>query len=665
MKKAFIFFLLSVFSLLALGQESNPIVPPGYNIKKIADINKIVWGRLAFDSQGNLYIATESIINKIDTRGEISVYSKPWEFKVNFIFNIQCAPDGSLIAYCRVGEEGTYPYQFAVYKITPDALIGPLITQTGSTGSIAFDRQGNFYMVSLNLSSWKYQITRYDKNYHEVEIVSPDIRFASDSRLCFDSANNLYWLWPVLSPQCKIWKIPAGPDGIPGPDDQPVALSSNLGEAGCLVADENGNLIVTERQYWEFDGYSSFLKQRILQVNPTTGDVRVIAENIDDFIEPDGVAYRNGVIYLCHLNQTIGKLDLQGNYSLCTRDYGCGSPTAFVRDSIGRLFTYDSMTQHIHRLNEDGTFSRIEPGMGQGIGQTLISDGRYFYLQNIDRVTNSRNITLRFDPFTSTTEILVSTALTHRTAAFDSYGRLISQNRNSRQLEIFDLTTGTITPYVVGFSSILRCFQFDTRQNLYFNDFSKGIKKVHLEKDPVSPINVSGEPYFYDFSSMPTPWYLGYSAVSPDENVFIPHREDGIILQGDPSGRWVPFASGFVSPTYANFDDLGRLYIIDQTNAIYQITNSSWTLPIAKSKIDSLVVDIRQSAIESGMQKSLTAKLEAAKKQVERNDLAPAINQVEAFRNEVAAQKGKKIPLDLAEKWDREALTILAALRNI
>ncbi|MCK5559962.1 MAG: VCBS repeat-containing protein, partial [Thermoplasmata archaeon] len=64
--------------------------------------------------------------------------------------------------------------------------------------------------------------------------------------------------------------------------------------------------------------------------------------------------------------------------------------------------------------------------------------------------------------------------------------------------------------------------------------------------------------------------------------------------------------------------------------------------------IENLINDIEDMDLPKGIENSLVSKLENALKSLEKENYGAAINQMNAFINEVEAQSGKKIPEDEA-----------------
>jgi len=81
--------------------------------------------------------------------------------------------------------------------------------------------------------------------------------------------------------------------------------------------------------------------------------------------------------------------------------------------------------------------------------------------------------------------------------------------------------------------------------------------------------------------------------------------------------------------------------------------------------IQSLIDDVIELNLSNGIENSLDAKLDAAKRAIDdlnqNNDIA-AINALEAFINGVEAQRGNKIPIEAADALISKARTIIAII---
>lgn len=100
---------------------------------------------------------------------------------------------------------------------------------------------------------------------------------------------------------------------------------------------------------------------------------------------------------------------------------------------------------------------------------------------------------------------------------------------------------------------------------------------------------------------------------------------------------------------------------------VYTSQASTWGLfkPSPAQKISDLIVDVESLNLQKGIDNSLDAKLEAARKALQDartgNDGA-AINALEAFKNAVIAQRGKEIPEGAADALVAAAQSIVQEL---
>jgi hypothetical protein len=126
------------------------------------------------------------------------------------------------------------------------------------------------------------------------------------------------------------------------------------------------------------------------------------------------------------------------------------------------------------------------------------------------------------------------------------------------------------------------------------------------------------------------------------------------------------YGHGFVGAllTKITSGDLkGCLAILSGVNA--EITIIDPDPGTSLSKLNDLIIEIENSGIHDGIMKSLTKKLHAIIAAVERGNLKAAVNKIEAFKNEVKAQSGKTIPIDLAEQWLNWADEIIQKINSI
>ena len=95
-----------------------------------------------------------------------------------------------------------------------------------------------------------------------------------------------------------------------------------------------------------------------------------------------------------------------------------------------------------------------------------------------------------------------------------------------------------------------------------------------------------------------------------------------------------------------------------------KVTVVETTAPII-TKTEELIHGIQDSGIQQGIKNSLVKKLENAKSSIEKGNINAAINKIRAFQNQVQAQKGKKIPVELAEQWIDISKDIIQVLEDL
>lgn len=684
-KKIISGLILCLVPVLLLAQDAEDIiVPEGYDVEKIAELNRAVDPvGLTFDSAGNLIVASIAfMILKIDQAGNEEIICQTGRLNIG-PYDVEIAPDGN---YIVLSGDLIDPYIKRIYKLVPPDDF-TLLMQDHEYTSIAYDKAGNFY-ASFWDHPWPRNggVIRYDSNFEDSDTVIEGLWLYYPSDMVFDDGNNMYLVerggWGDVNG--RLWKVPAGTDGKPGSEDTPVPLLSNLDYPSNITIDELGNLYVTVRGDSEIDGFSWYDKYNILKVNSETGDYVIFHSNLGESAE---LAFRDGLIYICETERcVISKIDISSQNKMdLTVDYGISSPHAIVLDSNDTLYTNDFRRRKLFRLNEDGTFDQV--GQGLGYNQSIVSDDTYFYTGSLDEVGwNGRQI-LKIDPIAETVNVIGWDYDGFRGVAFDSYGRLIlntSLGGGNRGLSIIDLDTGDDTPYVEGLTSG-KCIQFDPSQNFYVVEYSggvfQGIKKVHLEEYYDPPLDISGEPLFYDFTQEPYPPSIGFFHVNYYEEVYIPRSETGQVIKGDKFGNTEVFAEGFLSPWYISFDQYGRMYVTDHGNGIFKITKPEWSVPLINMKLEDLIQDIQQSGIDTGtttslakikiasidegIKNSLCQKIKNAIKSLEKGNIKAAINKIKGFQNEVQAQRGKKIPIDLADSWLETSERIIKVLEDL
>jgi hypothetical protein len=78
--------------------------------------------------------------------------------------------------------------------------------------------------------------------------------------------------------------------------------------------------------------------------------------------------------------------------------------------------------------------------------------------------------------------------------------------------------------------------------------------------------------------------------------------------------------------------------------------------------VDDLITDVK-SGVPGDIQNSLVSKLNSALDSLKKKNDTAAVNKLKAFINEVEAQRGKKIPVDVADRWIAFANRIITAVQ--
>ncbi|MFC1989937.1 hypothetical protein ACFLVW_05195 [Chloroflexota bacterium] len=80
--------------------------------------------------------------------------------------------------------------------------------------------------------------------------------------------------------------------------------------------------------------------------------------------------------------------------------------------------------------------------------------------------------------------------------------------------------------------------------------------------------------------------------------------------------------------------------------------------------VSGLIDDIEEMTLPQGIENSLISKLENALKSLEKGNDGAAINQLNAFINEVEAQSGKNITEDDADSIIFEVLVLISKIKG-
>jgi len=591
-------FLAAFFTPCLMAQyiASDIIFPPGYEVTKIAETNKVYDPyRLTVDPAGNIIVAGYGyLLYKIDANGQVQVIGKTRKYDITPL-EIEISPDGNYVLRSGTSGIGT----LTLYKfVPPDAYI--MLFADPGLNAIGYDKLGHFYAAvrgglvpGSDPPRYYKLVNRYDSNFQFVETAFSYEYTIRD--FCFDSQNNLYVLVPGSygSYNGVIIKVSAGGDGIPGPLDPWTYFAGPVTAANDMTIDDAGNLYLDEYLRTDTDGFSAYDKWMLTKITPAGV---VIRNHGPEFASSQGLACKGGFLYVSEfLSGVIAKVNLATFQKTdFTENFGIDAAGAIAFDANDNLYTESFRQNRLLKMNPYGRFDQV--GAGTGYAQSITFDGTYFYLGSADLVGANGNQVLKIDPLTGVATVVATQLNGYRSVALDSYGRLIlntviNEAQNQFGADIIDLMTGAATPYLTGLHNKGRCIRFDARQNLYVVEgIGDGIKKVLLAKDYSSPRDISMEPLFYDFRTVPPnppPPTIYFFAVNHLEEVFIPRMDSGDVFLAYPGGNVEFFARGFVLPTHAAIDRDGALYIADASNGIFKIVHKRWAIHTLTIQADS------------------------------------------------------------------------------
>jgi hypothetical protein len=569
------------------------------------------------------------------------------------------------------------PVRSALYRFTPPDNFEWL---SSSYTSPMIDKTGNFYKTFYENSTPRtYGIARLDDNFAVEEVVVSGLKGIGS--FTFDDSNNLYFLESnsPASGYSMIWKVTAGADKLPGPSD-PRSFVFQLPYLWYLLAvDDSGGLYASRISGSVQDLHSNLSTYEIVKIDPWQNRYDTVASGIGLC---KGLEFRDGYLYVADLdNAVILKIDSAGATTNFTADHGLGTPTTVLLGADDRLYTTDFRHQSFVRINEDGTFDKIS---GTGYSTSNDADDQHIYLGSLSG-TDGKQRLLKFDALTTAWETIVPGGqFSFRNIDLDSFGRIGSIGSAypgpGNQIFITDPVTWETKPYVRGLSNLGRGFRFDSKQNLYVKQgFGEGIKKIHLEYEYPEPLDISLEPYFLDFrngQSDSPPTEIGFFWVNDLEDLYVPLVDSGRILKADKIQNVQVLAEGFVRPYYVSVDRYGRMYVADWGNGIFEITSVSLEISCLEELVQEILglnletlsllsgPDTQDSAMGS-IVTSLIQKLNNAIGSLERQNKNAAIKIIAAFQHEVRAQRGKKIPVEVADRWLKTTQGIIQVLQQL
>jgi sugar lactone lactonase YvrE len=266
----FIQLVLAYFILTTQSHALPVVTEPGYlPIEGFADITPGDGSGLAFDTEGNLFIATShsGSIYKIDQYGNTEIFAG------GFSYPAGVAVDSDGYVYVASGESSQ-----SLYKVSPDGT-NTSIFATGLYHSrdMIFDTAGNLFVANGGDGT----ILKITQNGSVSTFLSGYAGPGGPSGLEFDSEGNLYF--SVHNPG-TLYR--SNPDG-----DQVDLIASGLGLPHYLAFDDDDNLFVTNPQGGTIIKVASDYSQSVF-AEDFSGQINA------PYIGPNGIAFWNSSLYV-------------------------------------------------------------------------------------------------------------------------------------------------------------------------------------------------------------------------------------------------------------------------------------------------------------------------------------------------------------------------------
>ncbi len=147
--------------------------------------------------------------------------------------------------------------------------------------------------------------------------------------------------------------------------------------------------------------------------------------------------------------------------------------------------------------------------------------------------------------------------------------------------------------------------------------------------------------------------YILLQAITADWIVVDTLSGVGTVNASAPNGALIDTATAGVKAFTVSATDLaGNPITVTHT----------YTVLTASEGIDALILQVQSLSLQHGIDNSLVKKLENAKKDLGKGDVAGALDKLQSFIDEATAQKGKKIAPAVADALITQAQLIIAAL---
>jgi streptogramin lyase len=627
-------------------------VPSGFRVEKVLESNNATDPQhIAVLPSGDLLVALMNWeIDKITPTGQVSTFAKVKHVRDSTPFDIIATPAGKV--YFSAPDIWTDPGLFRVDNGQPVRVTPP----GWQLWDLTQDDSGNFYANANKPGEFQGIVKITDAGGNGQFAVTGFLQMPDCAGLAYRNGY-VYVLQTGDTDRSGIirrFNLNGGDGSI---------IASNLNWPSDLDIDSVGNFYTVEYIEDRPEGLGIWSYYNVIKIRP--GNFKEIVHH--NFLSGYLAVGPDDTLYISDFNRGCIFKVVNGVETLLTKDTGLNSNSDIAFDLDNRGYFSSFRYAQLKRFNPDtGAVDNVTDPLGSA-NQTLAveSDGK-IYLSSY-----WPNAVYRFNPATSAVEKLAS--LWTRTFRFDSFGRLALTKSTiqggttyddwTSTIGLLDLNSQQVTSYITGIRNIERGFLFDKDQNLFVKiNCGDGIIKVPIPKDPTDPpFNVQGQPLFYDLRAKNSE--IRFFAMNSQGQLLIPLSDTGDVVLGETNGSWHDFASGFHWPGFVSFDRNGVMYVVDNANGVFRIIGQDFMVPTVSERLTGLCQDIRAKVSNNGVANSFCTKIENAISSLTRGSITAGMNQIEAFINDVSAQRGKKIAVNDADAFIKLARQILDGLK--